>query len=57
MRDDRERLFDIQEAIERIEQYAKQGQETFELEMWNFCKNRRSGRTSGAGGLPLTYLL
>ncbi|MFB3131726.1 MAG: DUF86 domain-containing protein [Rhodothermales bacterium] len=32
MRDDRERLFDIQEAIERIEQYAKQGQETFETE-------------------------
>jgi len=30
MRDDRERLLDILEAIERIEKYAAQGQETFE---------------------------
>lgn len=30
MRDDSERLLDIQEAIERIEKYAAQGQETFE---------------------------
>jgi uncharacterized protein with HEPN domain len=30
MRDDRERLLDIQEAIERIERYAAQGRETFE---------------------------
>lgn len=30
MRDDRERLLDIQEAIERIEKYAAQGQEAFE---------------------------
>ncbi|MGH7961399.1 MAG: HepT-like ribonuclease domain-containing protein [Candidatus Binatia bacterium] len=29
MRDDRERLLDIQEAIERIEKYATQGQEAF----------------------------
>lgn len=29
MRDDRERLFDIQEAIERIEKYAAQGREVF----------------------------
>ena len=32
MRDDRERLFDIQEAIERIERYASRGRETFETE-------------------------
>ncbi|MGH9799924.1 MAG: HepT-like ribonuclease domain-containing protein [Blastocatellia bacterium] len=30
MRDDRERLLDIQEAIERIERYAAQGRETFD---------------------------
>jgi uncharacterized protein with HEPN domain len=30
MRDDRERLLDIQEAIERIEKYAAQGRETFD---------------------------
>lgn len=30
MRDDRERLLDIQEAIERIERYAAQGRENFE---------------------------
>jgi uncharacterized protein len=30
MRDDRERLLDIQEAIERIEKYAARGRETFE---------------------------
>ena len=30
MREDRERLLDIQEAIERIEKYAAQGQEAFE---------------------------
>ncbi len=30
MRDDRERLLDIQEAIERIEKYAAQGRENFE---------------------------
>ncbi|QQS45939.1 MAG: DUF86 domain-containing protein [Acidobacteriota bacterium] len=30
MRDDRERLLDIQEAIERIEKYASQGREVFE---------------------------
>jgi uncharacterized protein with HEPN domain len=32
MRDDRVRLLDIQEAIERIEKYARQGQEAFEQE-------------------------
>lgn len=30
MRDDRERLLDVQEAIERIERYAAQGREAFE---------------------------
>jgi uncharacterized protein with HEPN domain len=30
MRDDRERLLDIQEAIERIEKYAARGKEAFE---------------------------
>lgn len=30
MRDDRERLLDIREAIERIERYAAQGREAFE---------------------------
>ena len=30
MRDDRERLSDIQEAIERIEKYAAQGRDVFE---------------------------
>ncbi len=30
MRDDRERLLDIQEAIERIEKYAVRGREVFE---------------------------
>jgi uncharacterized protein with HEPN domain len=30
MRDDRERLLDIQEAIERIEKYAAHGREAFE---------------------------
>jgi uncharacterized protein with HEPN domain len=30
MRDDRERLLDIQEAIERIEKYAARGRDTFE---------------------------
>ena len=30
MRDDRERLLDIQEAIARIEKYAAQGREAFE---------------------------
>ncbi len=30
MRDDRERLLDIQEALERIERYAAQGRESFE---------------------------
>jgi len=30
MRDDRERLLDIQEAIERIEKYTARGQEAFE---------------------------
>ena len=32
MRDDRERLFDILEAIERIERYAQQGQAAFEAQ-------------------------
>jgi len=32
MRGERVRLLDIQEAIERIEKYATQGQETFEQE-------------------------
>lgn len=30
MRDDREKLLDIQEAIERIEKYAARGREAFE---------------------------
>lgn len=30
MRDDRERLLDIQEAIERIEKYVARGRDTFE---------------------------
>jgi len=30
MRDDRERLLDIQEAVERIERYAARGREAFE---------------------------
>jgi len=30
MRDDRERLLDIQEAIERIERYAQRGRDAFE---------------------------
>ena len=30
MRDDRERLLDIQEAIQRIEKYASSGREIFE---------------------------
>jgi uncharacterized protein with HEPN domain len=30
MRDDRERLLDIQEAIERIEKYSTHGREAFE---------------------------
>jgi len=30
MRDDRERLLDVQEAIERIEKYAVRGREAFE---------------------------
>lgn len=30
MRDDRERLLDIQEAIERIEKYATRGRDAFE---------------------------
>ncbi len=30
MRDDRERLLDILEAIERIDRYAVRGRETFE---------------------------
>jgi uncharacterized protein with HEPN domain len=30
MRDDRERLLDIQEAIERIQKYAERGREAFE---------------------------
>lgn len=38
MRDDRERLLDIQEAIERIEKYAARGRETFErdelIQIW-----------------------
>jgi uncharacterized protein with HEPN domain len=38
MRDDRERLLDIQEAIERIEKYAARGRETFErdelIQVW-----------------------
>ena len=38
MRDDRERLLDIQEAIERIEKYAARGREAFEqdelIETW-----------------------
>ena len=32
MRDDRERLLDIQEAIERIEKYASHGRDAFERE-------------------------
>jgi uncharacterized protein with HEPN domain len=32
MRDDRERLLDIQEAIERIERYAERGRADFEQE-------------------------
>lgn len=32
MRDDRERLLDILEAIERIERYASRGREAFEQE-------------------------
>ncbi len=32
MRDDRERLLDIIEAIERIERYASRGREAFENE-------------------------
>lgn len=32
MRDDRERLLDIQEAIERIEKYAVKGRESYEQE-------------------------
>ncbi len=38
MRDDRERLLDILEAIERIERYASRGREEFErdelLQTW-----------------------
>lgn len=38
MRDDRERLLDIQEAIEQIEKYAARGRETFErdelIQIW-----------------------
>ena len=38
MRDDRERLLDILEAIERIERYAARGREAFEndelLQTW-----------------------
>ena len=30
MRDDQERLLDIQETIERVERYAAQGREVFE---------------------------
>ena len=30
MRDDRERLLDIQEAVERIERYTARGREAFE---------------------------
>lgn len=30
MRDDRERLLDIQEAIERIEKYSARGRDAFE---------------------------
>jgi uncharacterized protein with HEPN domain len=30
MRDDRERMLDIQEAIERIQKYAERGREAFE---------------------------
>jgi len=30
MRDDRERLLDIQEAVERIERYAARGRKAFE---------------------------
>jgi uncharacterized protein with HEPN domain len=32
VRDDRERLLDIQEAIDRIQKYAARGRETFERE-------------------------
>ena len=38
MRDDRTRLLDIQDAIERIEQYTQEGREAFEsdelLQVW-----------------------
>lgn len=38
MRDDRERLLDIQEAIERIEKYARRGRAEFEanelIQVW-----------------------
>ena len=38
MRDERERLLDIQEAIERIERYAARGREAFEqdelIQIW-----------------------
>jgi uncharacterized protein with HEPN domain len=38
MRDERERLLDIQEAIERIERYATRGREAFEqdelIQIW-----------------------
>jgi len=30
VRDDKERLFDIRESIERIKKYAHRGRETFE---------------------------
>ena len=32
MRDDRERLLDVKEAIEKIEKYAQRGREAFESE-------------------------
>ena len=38
MRDDRERLFDIMEAIEKIEQHSSEGREVFErdelIQVW-----------------------
>ena len=52
MRDDRERLLDIQEAIQRIEKYAAQGRDVFEqdelVQIWTVHHLQIIGEASRA---------
>lgn len=52
MRDDRERLLDIQQAIERIERYAVRGREAFEqdelIQNWMLSHIQVIGEASNA---------